>query len=185
MDSTPTDLSSTHQENAPRWDVPCPLLRMLRTSSSSVLLPQAQCGSQGHRGQWRGSQGGEGGGDNREVFLPCQHLRMQGPTPVRIKVLRIFLCFYPDKEAMLYFDQGFSLGFHIPSLAPSTSTWAQNLRSVGGMEDMVQKKIGKEMAAGWILGPFPPFPNLWISPLGVVPKKIPGEFRWTQHLSFL
>lgn len=37
-----------------------------------------------------------------------------------------------------------------------------------------------------MLGPFsvPPLPNLRVSPLGVVPKKTPGEFRLIHHLSF-
>lgn len=36
-----------------------------------------------------------------------------------------------------------------------------------------------------ILGPFPvpSVPNLKVSPLGVVPKKTPGEFRLIHHLS--
>ena len=30
----------------------------------------------------------------------------------------------------------------------------------------------------------PPFPNIQVSPLGLVPKKAPGEFRLIHHLSF-
>lgn len=37
-----------------------------------------------------------------------------------------------------------------------------------------------------VLGPFEasPLPNLWVSPLGVVPKKAPWEFRLIHHLSY-
>ncbi|XP_070608807.1 uncharacterized protein [Erythrolamprus reginae] len=63
---------------------------------------------------------------------------------------------------------------------------SDNLRSVVGHEDIVREKIGKEVAEGRVLGPFaePPFPNLRVSPLGVVPKKASGEFRLIHHLSF-
>ena len=52
--------------------------------------------------------------------------------------------------------------------------------------DVVSAKLEKEIAAGRIAGPFPkiPFPNLPVSPLGVVPKKVPREFRFIHHLSF-
>jgi hypothetical protein len=51
---------------------------------------------------------------------------------------------------------------------------------------VVGAKLGKEIVAGRIVGPFshPPFFNFRVSPLGVVPKKIPGEFRLIHHLSF-
>jgi len=44
----------------------------------------------------------------------------------------------------------------------------------------------KERQSGRIQGPFsyPPFSNLRVSPLGVLPKKAPGEFRMIHHLSF-
>jgi hypothetical protein len=32
--------------------------------------------------------------------------------------------------------------------------------------------------------PTPPFFNFRVSPFGVVPKKVPGEFRLIHHLSF-
>ena len=40
--------------------------------------------------------------------------------------------------------------------------------------------------SGRIIGPFDtsPFENFRISPLGLVPKKAPGEFRLLHHLSF-
>ena len=46
--------------------------------------------------------------------------------------------------------------------------------------------ICKEMAEGRELGPFftPPVSHLRVSPLGIVPKKVSGEFRLIHHLSF-
>ena len=45
-------------------------------------------------------------------------------------------------------------------------------------------KIQKETDSGRVVGPFksPSYQNLHVSPLGLVPKKAPGEFRIVQHL---
>ena len=50
------------------------------------------------------------------------------------------------------------------------------------MERVVQEKIAKEVQEGRVFGPFttPPL----VSPLGIVPKKTPGEFRLILHLSY-
>lgn len=55
-----------------------------------------------------------------------------------------------------------------------------------GQEAVVRQKISKEVQAGRVVGPFAslPLPNLQVSPLGLVPKKVPGEFRLIHHLSF-
>lgn len=47
-------------------------------------------------------------------------------------------------------------------------------------------KIGKECLEGSVLGPFvtPSVANLRDSPLRVVPKKVPGEYRLIHHLSY-
>ncbi|XP_066446924.1 uncharacterized protein [Eleutherodactylus coqui] len=48
------------------------------------------------------------------------------------------------------------------------------------------EKLLKEVEFGRMAGPFrePPFGNLLVSPLGLVPKKEPGKFRLIHHLSF-
>lgn len=58
--------------------------------------------------------------------------------------------------------------------------------SIVGMEDMVWLKIEKEVKAGRVLGPFKQslLKNLHISPLGVVPKRVSGEYRLIHHLSY-
>ena len=60
------------------------------------------------------------------------------------------------------------------------------LKSAIVRPDIVRDKLIKEINAGRIAGPFckPPFPNMFCSPLGIVPKKNPSEFRFIQHLSF-
>ena len=51
---------------------------------------------------------------------------------------------------------------------------------------VVDHKIARELESHRLAGPFPfpPFPVFRISPLGLVPKKTPGEFRLIHHLSF-
>ncbi|XP_061488169.1 uncharacterized protein LOC133387438 [Rhineura floridana] len=63
---------------------------------------------------------------------------------------------------------------------------SRNLKSVVAMESVAGEKIGKEVMAGRVVGPFtaPPIPSLRVSPLGLVPKRAPGEFRLIHHLSF-
>ena len=50
----------------------------------------------------------------------------------------------------------------------------------------VDVKLKKELDAQRLAGPFqsPPLSPFWVSPLGVVPKKVPVEFRLIHHLSF-
>ena len=52
--------------------------------------------------------------------------------------------------------------------------------------DVVDAKICKELEAGHLAGPFQtqPFYPFRISPLGVVLKKTPGEFKLIDHLSY-
>ena len=52
--------------------------------------------------------------------------------------------------------------------------------------EAVDAKLDKELSAHRLAGPFldPPFEKCHVSPLGVVPKKIPGEYRLIHHLSF-
>ena len=52
--------------------------------------------------------------------------------------------------------------------------------------DVVDLKIEKELLAGRLSGPFemPPLSPFRVSPLGVIPKKTPGELRRIHHLSY-
>ena len=63
---------------------------------------------------------------------------------------------------------------------------SKNLKSLTGMEEVAKKKIFKEEAEGRVLGLFkePPVRTLRVFPLGVVPKKAPGEYRLIHHLSY-
>jgi len=66
--------------------------------------------------------------------------------------------------------------------APST---CNNLRSATKNPTAVNEKLEKELRFGRIAGPFDasPLPSLHISPLDLIPKKTPGEFRLIPNLS--
>lgn len=62
----------------------------------------------------------------------------------------------------------------------------KNLNSAPSKPEIIDQKIQKEISAGRVQGPFEnkPFSNLQCSPLGLVEKKEPGEFRMIHHLSY-
>ena len=110
----------------------------------------------------------------------------KAPSPIKVPVLEHWLRDYPDKEAAQYLSSAFKFGFHIPAIGNRVAPRANNLSLVRGWEYIVQQNIHKEVAEGRVPGPFaaPPVVNLRVSPLGVVLKKTPGEFRLIHHLSF-
>ena len=82
---------------------------------------------------------------------------------------------------------GFSVGFRIPyhgdlTDRPATSNHPSIIANLSVASEMIQK----ELYLGRVAGPFsaPPFPNLVVSPLGLIPKKEPGKFHIIHDLSF-
>ena len=107
------------------------------------------------------------------------------PTPVKVNSLLFFLQGYPIhlNESL---QKGFTEGFQLHFQGPVTGHFSGNLVSAINNPEIVDNKLAKEIHAGRIIGPFdqPPLDNLRVSPLGVIPKKQPGEFRMIHHLSF-
>ena len=95
------------------------------------------------------------------------------------------LCGY-DSALTSILSTGFKFGFPLHFRGDRISFFANNLISAQQNPEIVSAKISKELAAGRLAGPFdsPPLPNFRVSPLGVVPKKAPGEYRLIHHLSF-
>ena len=115
------------------------------------------------------------------------HLLLQkGPCPINLPTLAGWLLSYPDREAARYLQEGCVFGFRIPVQGLRAAAVASNLKSVKGMEVVVTERIKKEVSEVWVAGSFhkPLVPNLRVSPLGVVPEKVPGEFRLVHHLSY-
>lgn len=106
-------------------------------------------------------------------------------TPVSFKALNLLLEGY-DPVLSSYLVKGFQFGFSLGYQGPRSPRFSKNLVSTKENPEVVRKKLGKEVSLGRIKGPFadPPFKNLQISPIGVVPKKDPGQFRLIQHLSY-
>ena len=85
-----------------------------------------------------------------------------------------------------YLVQGFANGFSLQNIKYTTNDSDKTLSSARIRPDIVDKKIDKELKANRVAGPFleSPFHEPVFSPLGLVPKKIAGEFRVIHHLSY-
>ena len=85
----------------------------------------------------------------------------------------------------MFLTQGFTAGFNIPYEGPRKFCFSKHLSSLKGKKVLFESNY-LELAAGRIAGPFSetPFPNIQVSPLGLVPKKAPNEFRLIHHLSY-
>ena len=107
------------------------------------------------------------------------------PTPIIINRLTPFLAGY-NKVAASYLINGFTNGCPIHFEGFRKDFFAPNLLSAHEHPEAVDSKLLKELAAHRLAGPFvqPPFSPFRISPLGVVPKKVPGEYRLIHHLSY-
>ena len=118
-------------------------------------------------------EGTQGAVTSRPLALP---ILRKGPSPSKVSILGQVLKDYPDREVATFLYEGFKCGFRIPATGDRIATWSDNLKSV--REDIVKTKIQKEVTEGRVLRlfPAPPMMHLRVSPLGVVPKKTPGEF---------
>ena len=87
---------------------------------------------------------------------------------------------------MQLLESGFTSGFPLHFDGPRCSQEVPNLLSAIQNPTVVSAKLSKELDAHRLAGPFssPPFPVFRISPLGLVPKKVEGEFRLIHHLSY-
>ena len=116
---------------------------------------------------------------------PCLSQNPQRlPTPVNSDRLFFFLSGYDPSIAEVLvkgFTQGFPLHYE-----GSPSFHASNLLSAIQNPAAVDAKITKELEAHRLAGPFssPPFLVFRVSPLGLVPKKVKGEFRLIHHFSY-
>ena len=118
---------------------------------------------------------------NHRTLQPTQTL----PTPVRSLKYQAYLQGYPQPVFDLLI-KGFTEGFRIHFTGTSSSRIPNNLLSAYEHPDIVQNKLNKELQENRLVGPFrsPPFAKFHVSPIGVVPKKAPGDFRLIHHLSY-
>jgi hypothetical protein len=92
--------------------------------------------------------------------------------------------YQPDSVKFLI--SGFSHGFRLHFQGQRQHLNSKNLSSALQNPQAVDKKLEQELAANRLAGPFTimPFQSFCVSPLGLVPKKAPGDFRLIHHLSF-
>ena len=91
-----------------------------------------------------------------------------------------------DFEKKRFLVEGFKKGFPLFSAGQSIHYESPNLLSGRAKPQVVDQKIAKELDAQRLAGPFetPPFPFFRVSPLEIVLKKTPGDFRMIYHLSY-
>ena len=96
-----------------------------------------------------------------------------GKTPIKANRLEYYLKFYPNQSDAKILIDGFTNGFKVNYQGPCVPLNCKNLISAEQHEGELQVKLAKEIEAGRIAGPFNErsFPNLRLSPLGLVAKK--------------
>ena len=118
-------------------------------------------------------------------FLGSSELELAN-SPIRVEILAQWLKDYPiiaDADLLL---KGFTFGFRIPYHGSRCGRISKNHHSASTMPDLILRKLEEEIRLGRVAGPFPepPLQNLTVSPIGLVPKSVPGEFRLIFDLSF-
>ena len=136
------------------------------------------------QGNHRGNQCESNFVTQKESHAPMTHATPT-PTPVKIQPLISLLSGYKPSIVNILIS-GFSRGFPLHFQGEIHQLLPKNLTSALDNPEIVDMKLGKELAAHRLAGPFsfPPFDSFRVSPLGLVPKKTPGDFRLIHHLSF-
>ena len=108
-------------------------------------------------------------------------------TPLRVSTWEKGLADHPDREFAKFLctgiREGFRVGFNYREHQCRKASG--NMRSVEEHREVVEEYLYGEKEAGRLLGPFRPslFPDVHISPFGVIPKSEPGKWRLILDLS--
>jgi hypothetical protein len=102
--------------------------------------------------------------------IRCQILNKL-PTPVRAGTLETYLQDY-DLDKKRYLLNGFRNVFSLEYTGPRIPYYCCRFKSAKDKPEVVHEKIDKEVACLRVMGPYKykPFPNIRVSPLGLVPK---------------
>ena len=108
------------------------------------------------------------------------------PTPVSVENLETALSSHPKQNFVLELCNIFKYGAHIGFQGKRSARFSKNLPTAFENPDIISANLAKEVSLGRTAGPFdtPPFSNLQVSPIGLVPKKNSGKFRTIFHLSY-
>lgn len=86
--------------------------------------------------------------------MPYNHdLKNLANSPINVQMLSKYLYGYNQQEANFLLE-GFTKGFRIHYEGPRVSLDSKNLKSLNQNPDIVKQKIGKEVNAGRVAGPF-------------------------------
>ena len=112
-----------------------------------------------------------------------EHAQVEPVSPIKLKLFKKWIRGFIFQGYLL---TGLRFGFRIGYEDPRYFRSSPNLKSCRDFPEIMSEKITTERNLGRIQGPFniPPFPNIQVSAIGVMPKKRPGEFRSIHHLSF-
>lgn len=107
-------------------------------------------------------------------------------TPIHLEHLKEDLIKYPNRQAAEELANGFEFGFPLHYTGPRLPQEAKNLKTVFEHPEIVREKLNTELQHGRICGPFNnrPISTLRVSPIGLVEKKTPGDYRLIHHLSY-
>ncbi|CAH3020970.1 unnamed protein product, partial [Porites evermanni] len=105
-------------------------------------------------------------------------------TPTDINKFASYLQGHPDHTTVNHLLTGFSQGFKIGYSGPRAPKKYSNLPCANINPSIIDKNMLKEVTVGHTAGPFhiPPFSNLQVYPIGVIPKKHSSEWRTIFHL---
>ena len=122
--------------------------------------------------------------DNRSNLIPLDSNNIV--TPIHVDALEDALHGHPDPSFVLKLCSDLRFGARLGYDGPRKSKFSKNLKSAIDNPTIVSNNLAKEVALGHTAGPFtnPPFANLQVSPIGIVPKKHSDKFRTIFHLSF-
>ena len=115
-----------------------------------------------------------------------QALSTLAHSPIILSSLAQTLSDYPRKDEAAYLWEGFNYGFKIPYTGERSARISKNHGSALQQPDIIRNRLEEEVKLGRVAGPFdiPPIDNLIVSPIGLVPKSTPGEFRLIFDLSY-
>lgn len=121
----------------------------------------------------------------RELANPA-HLLTRAPTPINVPVLVEKLRAYPNVADRNLLSEGFLYGFSLGYNGPRVPRESRCLPSASCNPENTWRKLNKEISLGRIAGPFSkrPLATLQCSPIGLIKKNQPGEYRLITHLSF-
>ena len=107
-------------------------------------------------------------------------------SPINVTNLALKLRDYPLRQQAQELEEGFRFGFRLGFIGERVEQKSKNLSTVFDLKAETREKINKEVLKGRVAGPFESIPlkNFRSSPIGLVPKKLPGEYRMIHHLSW-